>query len=139
MRPLIVSKPFGLHLETLVLADVVQPRVPADQQAVVVERFDVEVFLAAGQRVADDLLDDVRQGHDAFRAAVFVHDHRQPLPTREKRAHQVEGAHGFRDVGGRVHDFRVMRHVLRARRPGQPVRGNRRTSSTPTMSSVVSP
>ena len=48
MNPLIVSIPSAAQLEAGVLADVVQPRVAADEQTAFVERLYIEV-LAAGR------------------------------------------------------------------------------------------
>ena len=76
--------PVGFQLEAKMLAQVVEPRVAADEEASVLERLDVKIGVAQRRGIADDFLDDVRQRNDAFGPAEFIDHDGESLRMGEK-------------------------------------------------------
>ena len=90
------------------LAEVVEPGVPADEEAPILERLDVEIGIAQRRGVAHDFLDDVGKRDDSFRAAEFIDHDGEPLRMGEKTAEQIHRFHRLRHEGGRDQHLGVM-------------------------------
>jgi hypothetical protein len=92
--------------------DVVEPGGAAGQNLPFTNGLEVKFALRHWHGIADDLLDDVGQRHDAFDAAVLIDDERESLRVREKAAQQFNRLHRLRDEGRRGKSLLVRRRRI---------------------------
>ena len=79
------------------LGEIVEPRVAAHEKAAFLQRLDVKIGVPERRGVAQDFLDNVRQGDDPLGPAEFIDHDREPLRMGEKTAQQSIAAHRLRD------------------------------------------
>ena len=102
----------GRQFEAEMFRQIVEPRVPADEKAAILERLDVKLGVAERRRVADDFLDDVVEGDNSLRPAKLVHHDREPLRLGEKTAEQLHRRHRLGDIRRGNERFGVMRRGI---------------------------